>query len=145
MRLRAGEFMRYARAMRSLYVMALMWGLIALAGCEKDHERVMTQTTARMKEALAVLQTVKDEATAKAAAPKLQGVAEDLKRLQQEMNHLGEADKKLKQRLSDTQGKEFIDTSRQIAAEIERVRKLPEASAALDAALRQMNWEKLSK
>lgn len=136
--------MRYADTMRSLHVMAVL-GCLLLTGCEKDHERVMKQTTAKMKEAVTVLQGVKDEPSAKLAAPRLQGVADDLKRLQQEMNHLGEADKNLKKHLSETHGKEFIDASRQIAAEIERIRTIPPASAALDAALRQLNWEKLSK
>jgi hypothetical protein len=119
--------------------------VLALAGCKSDHEKLMAKTTAKMQDAVGVLKSVTDEPTAKSAASKLQGIAADLKRLQQDMNRLGEADRDVKKHLADKLGKEFLDASRTLAAEIDRIRGLPPANAALEQALRELNWDRLEK
>ncbi|HSI31947.1 MAG: hypothetical protein ACAI43_06155 [Phycisphaerae bacterium] len=127
------------------FPIALASLLLAVAGCKSDHEKLMTQTTARMKAAVDILKSVTDEPTAKAAAPKLQGVAADLKRLQQDMNRLGEADQAVKKELAEKHGREFIETSRALASEIDRIRGIPAAHAALEQALRELNWNRLER
>ena len=131
--------------MRTAPALIALVCLLLVTGCQKDHERLRKQTTAKMNEAVQILKTVTDEPTAKAAAPKLQAVADDMKRLQQEMNHLGEADKDVKKHRGDQYGKDFLDASRGLADEIERIRAMPAANAALDSALQQMNWNRLEK
>jgi hypothetical protein len=49
-------------------------GLAFCAGCGDSPDSVMQDTLSTMKEMSAVLQSVKDEASAKAAAPKLKAV-----------------------------------------------------------------------
>lgn len=131
--------------MRTLLSLPLVLLLVAVAGCKGDHEKLMAKTTEKMKDAVGILKSVTDEPTAKAAAPKLMDVAADLKRLQQDMNRLGEADQAVKKELAEKHGREFIDTSRTLASEIDRIRGIPAANAALEQALRELNWNRLEK
>lgn len=117
--------------------------LLILSGCEKDHEKVMRDTTAKWKEAAAILATVKDEASAKAAAPKLREVADDLKTLQQTANHLGEATAKQKTDLNEKYGTDFLQAGKALQAEITRIKADAKLSAPLDQALDTLGWSKL--
>ena len=62
---------------------------IFLAGCNKpDHEAAIKKTLSKMEELVAVMKSVQDEASSKAAAPKIRDITADLKKYQKEMKEM---------------------------------------------------------
>ena len=71
-----------------------------LAGCGGDsHEAVMDDMIAQMNKVTAVLKTVKDEASAEAAKPKLEAIGKDMKKLKERADKLGDPAKEKEEAL----------------------------------------------
>jgi len=61
----------------------------ALTGCNKpDHEAAIKRTVSKMEELVAVMKSVQDEPSSKAAAPKIRDITADLKKYQKEMKEM---------------------------------------------------------
>jgi flagellar biosynthesis/type III secretory pathway protein FliH len=85
-------------------VFALAWGLaicccFVLGGCKTDHEAVMKKSVGKMEEMVGVLKSVQDEASSRAAAPKIKAIAKDMQDLKKEADALGEPSQAEQQRL----------------------------------------------
>ena len=110
--------------MRKLFIAPLVLALGSLVGCADSHESLAEETFDLFEEIAETLESVKDEASAKAAAKKIKGLSADLKEVSERVKKLdklsGEEEEKLKEKLSD-RGKEVI--ARLFAASM----KIPEA------------------
>ena len=85
---------------RTLSVTILISVAAALAGCNKpDHEAAIKKTVSKMEELVAVMKSVQDEASSKAAAPKIRDITADLKRYQKEMKEMAKPSAAEDQRL----------------------------------------------
>ena len=79
------------------YLAAAIMMAALLAGCGDTHDSVMGDSVTEMKAFATVLESIKDEATAKEAAPKLEAIGARMKDLKARMDKLGkpsEADEK---------------------------------------------------
>src|SRR4051812_27703976 len=71
---------------RTLCLSILIPLALTLVGCSKpDHEGLIKKTVSRMEDMVAVMKSVQDEASSKAAAPKIRDITTDLKQYQKEM------------------------------------------------------------
>jgi hypothetical protein len=82
--------------MRKLSLVAIMSLSLLMAGCKADAEAVLADTIAKMNEITALLKTVTDQNSSKAAAPKLKALVDDLQNIKQRDDklRLSEAEKK---------------------------------------------------
>jgi hypothetical protein len=88
-------------------------------GCRKSAHDVLPDYLAYTNETTAVLKTVKDEETAKAAAPKLKALAARRLELDKRVANLSES-----QQAAFAQNQAFMEASLAAAAEIVRVAEL---------------------
>ena len=74
---------------RSLAV-ACLTALFLVAGCDSapTHDSLMKDSLSTMEEMVAVMKTVKDEASANAAKPKLQALAEKMKKMKEQADKM---------------------------------------------------------
>ena len=85
------------------FACALVAVALCLAGCESKptHESVMQDTMEKMEEMVEVLKGIKDEASAKAAKPKMEQIKKDMDELKAKANTLGEPPADVKQKLAE--------------------------------------------
>jgi hypothetical protein len=73
-----------------------------MAGCDRNNpEAIMKKTVEKMEEMVTVMKSVQDEASSKAAAPKIKGIAKDLKELKKEADAAGRITASQEKRLKD--------------------------------------------
>ena len=104
--------------------------LALCVGCRKSADDVLPDYLANTKDTTAVLKTVKDEETAKAAAPKLKELAARKIEIDKRVANLSES-----QQAAFAQNQEFMGSSLSMATELVRVAGLqikdPEFADAL--------------
>lgn len=61
---------------------------LSLAGCDPTHDSIMKDNLDQMKKMVEILKTVKDESSAKAAAPKIKAINEEMKKLKEQADKL---------------------------------------------------------
>jgi len=67
--------------MRKLSLVAIMSLSFLMAGCKSDAETVISDMISKMNEITAVLKSITDANSSKAAAPKLKGLVDDLQKI----------------------------------------------------------------
>jgi hypothetical protein len=73
-----------------------------MAGCDRNNpEAIMKKTVEKMEEMVTVMKGVQDEASSKAAAPRIKGIAKDLKELKKEADAAGRITVSEEKRLKD--------------------------------------------
>ena len=112
--------------MRKLSLVALMSLSLIMAGCKADAEAVLNDTIAKMNEMTAILKTVTDQNSSKAAATKLKAVVEDLKEIKKRDDkiRISESEKK---RLLDKHSKELADMKAGLTTQMTRIMGTPGA------------------
>ena len=102
---------------RTLVVTTLSTFVFALVGCNKpDHEAAIKKTVSKMEELVAVMKSVQDEASSKAAAPKIRDITADLKKYQKEMKELPKPTASEDQRLKTA----YEGRMRQVGADMQK-------------------------
>lgn len=95
--------------------------LLGGAGCSGDsRESLAADSMSTMKEMVATLETVKDQASAKAAKPKLTSLAQEMNSLQQRQAKLPAPSEEETKALMTKQGKEREELLQKLMAEIRR-------------------------
>lgn len=109
---------------------------LLVGGCGKpNHESLMRQLFLKTREFTGVLKDVKDEASAKAAAPKLKAIATDLQKLKKEADAMGPPSQEAKARLMAKLGADFTSMMQDLKQESRRVSSDPKLQAPLKEAL----------
>jgi hypothetical protein len=74
-----------------------------LSGCNKpDHEGVLKGMIGKMEELVAVLRSIQDEASSKAAAPKVSAIGKDLQAYKKQIDEMPKPSASEDKRLKDT-------------------------------------------
>src|SRR5437879_5822024 len=117
--------------MRKIFSMVLACAfMMAFTGCGKSPaEQAMSDTLDKMKEEVAVLKTVTDEASAKAAAPKLKAIHEELAKSAKNTATPPSPDEAAK--LVEKYGKDLAEVTQQMTAEMTRIGSNPKLAPAL--------------
>jgi hypothetical protein len=104
--------------------------MVAFTGCGKSAaESAMSDALDKMKEQVSILKGVTDEASAKAAAPKLKAIKDDMAKLSTKTVTAPSADEQAK--LMEKYGKEMSEVTAQLTAEMTRIMTNPKLQAAL--------------
>jgi predicted nucleic acid-binding Zn-ribbon protein len=113
--------------------------LAFLAGCKDTHESVATKMSDKMKEAVAALKDVKDEASSKAAAAKIKALGEEIKELEKKMAALPQPTEAEAKKLFETQMKASTEAEAQLLQEMARISTTPKLlTPELDQAMNGM-------
>jgi len=124
--------------MRKLPLFGVVAIALLLAGCKSDEEKAISSMIDKMNEQVAVLKTIKDPASAKAAAPKLQAIAADMKKLSDSADKLKPTPEEQK-KLEEKYKKEMTATAEALMKEMGRIMKDPKLNTPeLQAALSGM-------
>jgi hypothetical protein len=84
---------------------------LCASGCGDSHEAVTRDILTTQKELCAVLDEVKDDASAKAAVPRVKAISDKLKTLQQRSNALGPPPAAIRNALHDKYFKELREAT----------------------------------
>ncbi len=118
--------------MRNLFVLASVLLMLACNGCGGDsHESLGKEGLSTMKEMVAVLKDIKDEASAKSAKPQLQSLMEKLKSINVRQSKLPAPTEAEMKGMDSKYGKEGEEVSKQFTSEMMRVMFTPGAAAVL--------------
>jgi hypothetical protein len=118
----------------------LIFAGVAMAlciGCRKSADDVLPDYLTYSKDTIAVLKSVKDEETAKAAAPKLKELAARRIELDKRVTNLTEA-----QQAAFAQNPEFVSSSLAVATELVRVAGLQIKDQEFADALKVLEGQK---
>jgi hypothetical protein len=104
--------------MRLMGIVAALSVCVVLAGCDrKNPDSIMGKTVDKMEEMVTVMKGVQDEASSKAAAPKIKAIARDLKELKKEADAHGRItaseEKRLKEKYNDRIQKASMDGAKE--------------------------------
>jgi hypothetical protein len=104
--------------MRLIGIVAALSVCAVFAGCDrKNPDAIMGKTVDKMEEMVTVMKTVQDEASSKAAAPKIKTIARDLKELKKEADAHGRItaseEKRLKEKYNDRIQKASMDGAKE--------------------------------
>lgn len=119
--------------MKSLSITVALGICFVLVGCKKTHEDVMKGSLSCVKEMTDVMKTVKDEASAKAAAPKIKAIADRMKALGEEAKKMSEPSKEEAQRLKEKYEPQMKEAMSAFMGEVMRITMDSKLSAAKDA------------
>ena len=88
---------------------ALVAVTLCVTGCESKptHESVTQETIDKMEEMVEVLKGIKDEASAKAARPKMEQIKKDMDEIKAKSKALGEPPADVKQKLAEKHKQEL--------------------------------------
>jgi cytochrome c556 len=119
------------RTIPALAVFALLAAFVG--GCESKptHESVMKDMIGKMKELVAVLEGVKDEASAASAKPKLQALSKEMKELEATASKLPKASAEEEKRLREKYEPEMKELTPKLFAEVMRVGMDPKLGTVL--------------
>ena len=118
--------------------LALAAALLTLAGCGDTHESLMKESLDNMNKVNTVLDGVKDEASAKAAAPKLEALAAKMNDIQQRMNKIGTPTPEQAKALETKYEKEIETVAQKMMANTMRIAFQPALMQHLQPALSKM-------
>ena len=75
--------------MNRMIALSLMFALLVVgSGCKDTHAKLADESMPIMRDMVATIETIKDEATAKSAKPKLEAIAKKMKSLEERRNKL---------------------------------------------------------
>ena len=123
------------RLLTCAVAMALM---VLVSGCKRDQESVVKDSISKFKEMTSVLKGVKDEASAKAASPKLKSIAEDLDKLKKEGEKMGKPSKEQEEAMKKKYEKEMEPIMKDFMTEMMRVSMDPKLAPHLKDAMSAM-------
>jgi hypothetical protein len=110
---------------------ALMSVIIVCSGCGDSRESLTEEGMSTMREMVVVLDTVKDDASAKAAKPKLQALSAKMEDIGQRQNKLGApSDAEIKV-MVEKHGKEMDELGRKLSGHMLRITFDPKIKAEL--------------
>jgi hypothetical protein len=112
---------------------------VLLAGCKTDHESVTKDVIGKMKEMTSVLKGVTDETSAKAAAPKLRSISEQMRKLQDEIKKLGEPTPEVKKELATKYEGQVRDVSMEFFKELSRIGMNPKLAGPINDAMKDFS------
>ena len=114
--------------------LAAALAVLLLAGCASDDaESMVKQTIAAMDETAQVLATVKDEASAKAAVPRLKSLAEQRRKIEEKVATVKTPPPEEQAELQKKYAARLTEVSTRLVQEAMRVSQVPGGKAALDA------------
>src|SRR5262252_1886859 len=96
-----------------------------LAGCGDTHESITQEMLAKFQELNTVLDGVKDEAGAKAAAPKVESIATEIKDIQNRGTKLGKPSDADQKAMRDKYEKQMTDTMAKLMQNAMRIQMNP--------------------
>jgi hypothetical protein len=114
---------RTTAAAATLFCAALL-----LAGCKDTHESLLKGSLEQLTDMNAVLKTVNDEASTKAAIPKVKAIGVEIKVIRARAKALPPATPSKDQRLRDDYQKRLADARAEIEREITRIAQTPNAA-----------------
>ena len=112
--------------MKRAAALSLAVAVLVLVGCGDSHEKVINDMVGVIEETTAVLKTVKTEADAKAAAPKLEEIQARAKGLEKRMKDLGDPPKAEQERLGKLMMDKMFKALGEFQAESMRIAMNPE-------------------
>ncbi len=112
---------------------------ISLTGCKTDHESVMKDSISKMKELVSILKGVTDEASAKAAGPKIEAVSADMKKLQEDAKKLGDPPKDKQDELMKKYASELASVQADMMKESTRIAMNPKLSTILEPSMKNLS------
>ena len=126
---------------RTLCLSILIPFALALVGCNKpDHEGAIKKTVSKMEELVAVMKSVQDEASSKAAAPKIRDITTDLKQYQKEMKEMAKPSAAEDQRLKTAYEGRMKQVGQDMQKEAMRIGMTPKlVTPELKSALQDMS------
>jgi hypothetical protein len=125
--------------MKPSLVLASVLMLLVCSGCGDSHEAVMNDQMSLTKDMLAIMQGIKDEASASAAKPKMQALAEKAKAIEERQKNLGKpSDAEVKQ-LQAKYGTEMEALMSKVMGEVIRISSIPGAAQQLQDMTRSMS------
>ena len=113
--------------------------LLLVSGCGDSHESVINDSVKLMKEMTAILKTVKDEESAKAAKPKLKALSEKMEAIEKRSKALGEPTAEQQKKLEEKFKKENEKVVQEFFAEMMRVGVTPGLAQHLEDAMPKNN------
>lgn len=125
-----GKMMTFAAAL----VMAML-----LTGCGGDsHEKVMGDMVGQMKEFAGTLETIKDEASAKAASDKLNKIAASMKDLKARADKLGKPSADVEKALKEKYEKDMTEVMGKFMGSAMRIGMNPELGKHVEKAMEEV-------
>lgn len=125
--------------MARLVPIALLLALFTLVGCGDSHDKVAGDMVKVMEDYADILADVDDEASAKAAGPKLEKLAGRITAINERTEALGEPESEQEKSVQDKYQKKFEEAGLQIERNITRISGLdPAVSQELDRSLLKM-------
>jgi hypothetical protein len=117
--------------------------VLMLQGCGSSatHDSVARDGIAVMKDFTETLKTIKDEETAKSAAPKMKQLGEKMKTLQQQKESLPKISAEEEKKITEKYTADGLGAAMSLMAEAERVNKIPGAKAVLDDAMKDLKLQ----
>jgi hypothetical protein len=108
---------------RRAFTFALVALALCVAGCESKptHESVTQETIDKMEEMVEVLKGIKDEASAKAARPKMEQIKKDMDEIKAKSKALGEPPADVKQKLAEKHKQELEKVTGEMMKEMMRI------------------------
>ena len=104
-------------------ICALLVAAFCLAGCDSKptHESVTQEGIDKTEEMVEVLKSIKDEASAKAARPKMEQIKKDMEELKKKANALGEPPADVKAKLQEKHKPEMEKLFGEMMKEVMRI------------------------
>jgi hypothetical protein len=122
------------------FTFALVATALCVTGCESKptHESVAQESLDKMEEMVAVLKGIKDEASAKAARPKMQQIKKDMEQIKVKAKALGEPPADVKQKLQEKHKQQVEKVTGEMMQEMMRIGFDPKIAPHMKDALPSM-------
>jgi hypothetical protein len=129
---------------RALSLAAVLSFALALAGCKDEHDTVGKKLLSKISELSSALESVKDEASSKAAATRIKSIGEDIKELKKKANTLPKLSEEQKKKLEAANKAQIDDVRAKFATQMMRLDENPklmttELESALEGVLKDMS------
>ncbi len=113
--------------MRRIFVWSVIAAMaIVLPGCGKaTHESLTKDTVSQMKKVVEILKGVKDEASAKAAASKIEAIGKAIRTIKTQAEELGKPTRELEAQLQDKYAEELRSVTMEMGREVMRIQMDP--------------------
>ena len=120
--------------MKKTLVLPFLLAAVLVSGCASDDaESMVKQTISAMDETAQVMSTVKDEASAKAAAPKLKELAERRRKIEEKVATVKTPPPAEQAELQKKYAARLTEVTTRLMQEAMRVSTVPGGKVALDA------------
>lgn len=113
---------------------------LLFASCGSKHEAVMDEYIALMNEMVDILKTVKDEATAELATPKLEAVGSRIESLSAKMNNMNDLTPQELMELFKDYQEPMQEVLQELSEEMMRVAMITDMDEELQQVMEAMNF-----